>query len=104
MNKSQEICREEMCRLDNEIKMNKNSNANNSIIEHFRYIGKMKYYIEEERNDLFEIMKQDEEFEKIKVEKKSDNHKDEMKELKKDLEKNILRLNNSSNIYISYNE
>ena len=86
------------------MKYNQQFNANNSIIEHPRYIGKMEYYIEEERNELLEIKKKDEEFEKIKVKKKTHNHKEEMKELKKDLEKNMLRLNNSSNIYKSNNE
>ena len=51
---------------------NKKSYDNNSCINEYpRYIGKMEYYIEIERNELIDIQKHDRDFDKIILEEKT---------------------------------
>ena len=61
---------------------NKSLYDNNSCINEYpRYIGKMEYYIERERNELIDIQKHDRDFDKIRLEEKTHKHQEEMKKL-----------------------
>ena len=67
--------------------------------EYTRDIGKMEYYIERERNELIDIQKHDQEFDKIRLE-----GKEEMKNLNNKFENEMLKLNNSNNFIIPNNQ